>query len=243
MDENTTNIEGTENAVVDNTTTENEVTSNESEENVVTETIENEGSNSVVNTYVAEVNDVEKATFSETKNIKDKIKGFGSCKFILSLMMILFTAIAGATLMIDMFIMHYEQSIINEASFYDYIKGTDIFNMINYFGDYSSDEKTFVITAIVCMIVTIGIGIVQIFLIMLWRNKRGYVVVMFTSVMAIVSEGIMICVFLEKYVNSQYDAIGMVGYGPVIAIASHVFVIMLAGVTRKLTKINSVVNP
>ena len=172
-----------------------------------------------------------------------KVKGFMGCKFILSLMMIMFTVIAGATLMIDMFIMSYEQSAVNAQSYVEYIKGTDIFYMINYFGDFSVDEKIFVITAIVCMIVTIGIGIVQFFLIMLWRSKAGYVVIMFTSVMAIASEGIMVCVFLEKYVHSQYDAMGMVGYGPVIAIAAHVFSIMLACVTRKLTKINSIVNP
>ena len=171
-----------------------------------------------------------------------KVKGFGICKFNLSLLMIIFTVIASATLMFDMFIMHYEQSVVNVKSYVDYIKGTDIFYMINYFGDFSYDEKVFVITAIVCMIVTIGIGIVQIFLILLWRTKAGYVVIMFTSVMAMVSEGIMIAVFLEKYVQSQYDAMGMVGYGPVIAIASHIFIIMLASVTRKLTKINSIVN-
>ncbi|MBE5926684.1 MAG: hypothetical protein E7270_06945 [Lachnospiraceae bacterium] len=171
-----------------------------------------------------------------------KVKGFGVCKFTLSFMMMLFTCIASVTLIFDMFIMHYEQSAVNEQSYIEYIKGTDIFYMINYFGDFLYDEKVFVITAIICMIVTIGIGIVQFFLIMLWRTKAGYVVVMFTSVIAIVSEVIMIVIFLEKYVQSQYDAMGMVGYGPMIAIAAHIFIIMLASVTRKLTKINSIVN-
>lgn len=211
----------------------------------------------VLKTEVSEIEtpkvELKKTDLSETKANKVeepireakrmKVKGFGSCKFVLSIMMMFLTVISGATLMIDMFIVNYEQSMVNTQSYVEYIKGTDIFNWINYFGSFSPDEKTFTITAIVCMIVTIGIGIVQLFLIMLWRNKRGYVVVMFTSVMAIVSEAIMICVFLEKYVNSQYDAIGMVGYGPIIAIVSHVFIIMLASVTRKLTKINIIVNP
>lgn len=180
-----------------------------------------------------------------TKTIEEpngKVKGFGVCKFTLSFMMLLFTYIASVTLVVDMFIMHYEKSAVNAQSYIEYIKGTDIFYMINYFGDFSYDEKVFVIIAIVCMIVTIGIGIVQFFLIMLWRTKAGYVVIMFTSVIAIVSEAIMIVVFLEKYVQSQYDAMGMVGYGPVIAIAAHIFIIMIASVTRKLTKINSIVN-
>ena len=244
----------TEEVVAEETVTEEDVTEEDVTEEAVTEETETE------ETATEEAETKKSVTEEKSENIQEKVveqrkepakeqpkrkkvKGFGVCKFTLSFMMMLFTIIAGGTLMIDMFIMNYEKSVVNEYSYVEYIKGTDIFNMINYFGDFSGNEKTFVITSIVCMIVTIGIGIVQLFLIMLWRNKRGYIVVMFTSVVAIVSEGIMICVFLEKYVHSQFDAIGMVAYGPIIAIASHVFIIMLAGITRKLTKINSVVNP
>lgn len=181
-------------------------------------------------------------TQNQDNNTAIKVKGFKSIKFSLGLLTILFSVIAGATMLVDMFIVHYEESFVNAAESWDYIKGTDIFKMINDFGDFEQNMKNFVIVSVAAMIIAVAVALIQFFVTILWRSRGGYVFTMFTSVIAIVAEAASIVLFFQYYVSEQYDAVGMVGYGPVIAIVLHIAILIIANVTRKLTKINSIVN-
>lgn len=171
-----------------------------------------------------------------------KIRGFGGIKFSLSFLMIIFTVLSAATMLVDMFIVHYEKSAANEYDHFDYIRGTDIFKMLNEFGNVSENIKIFTIVSIVCMLLVTAIALVQLFVILLWRTKGGYVFVMLMSLFTIAIEVFMTVVFYNNYIVEQYDAVGLVGYGPVIAAVLNLSVIILASVCRKVTKLNSRLN-
>lgn len=197
---------------------------------------------------VSEVGEaVSEPPLEETKKTADlpaakaKVKGFGKVKFSLNFLIILFTLLAGASFLVDMFVVRTEGRF-GDADTYEYIKGTDIFKMINNFGDLSGQMKTFVIASVTAVILVIGIALVQFFIALLWRSKGGFICMIFTSVMAIAAEGIMIGFFLENYVMDLYNSVGFVGYGPAIALFLHFCIIILSNVNIKLNKINSIVN-
>lgn len=181
----------------------------------------------------------EKEAYEEKRS---PVKGFRSAKFGLGFLTVLFTLIAAATPVIDMFMV----GSVRQKSFFDsgwiYIKGIDIFKAIGRFSRINPATRSFVIASVTVMILVAAIGLIQFFVTILWRTKSGYIFMISSSIMAIILEAFMITMFYIKYLPEQYSGSGSVIYGPVIAIVLHIAIIILSDISRKLTKINSIVN-